>query len=178
MRLRRGNKTWEAAELTRIGRPITGLIAGICPTYCVARRAEVTECSPRVCVVRPLSECRGHRGKRGAINIVMIRVRISSSFAAHPTVRLSLSSATCRAAQEIYWVRLVLMLLNKVSSPSLKFVSPTMIPTATMAAMRPYSMAVAPDSSFTKVGENSSHDNSRRHVCRFELGIMQTLLDD
>ena len=43
MRLRRGNKAWEAAELTRIGRPLAGLIAGICPTYRIARRSEVAE---------------------------------------------------------------------------------------------------------------------------------------
>ena len=66
LRLRWGNKAWEAAELTRIGRSLTGLIAGICPTNRVARRAEVAERSPWICVVRTLSESRGRRGKRGS----------------------------------------------------------------------------------------------------------------
>jgi hypothetical protein len=66
LRLRRGNEAGEAAELTRLGRPLAGLVAGICPTYRVACRAEVAECPSRVGVVRPLSESGRCRGKRGS----------------------------------------------------------------------------------------------------------------
>ena len=61
-----GQQSLGGCELTRIGRSLTGLIAGICPTYCVARRAEVAERSPWVCVVRPLGESGRCRGKRGS----------------------------------------------------------------------------------------------------------------
>jgi hypothetical protein len=66
LQLRWGNKAWQAADLIRVGGPLTDLVAGICPGYRVARRAEVAEYSARVCVVRPLSKCRAPRGQRGS----------------------------------------------------------------------------------------------------------------